>query len=505
MLTALTHVLMVGENGWEKATVEKASFIYPNTVSADSGIFMCDLCGQPVAFSRGGKKARYFKHKKDVDARCDEKVQCKDKRKFLLDRIELPLRIKLNEYNGFTLEIGIINNEHYNYFNSTGTIEIVLRGISNKIYVYNFNRLENNIVNYLPVGDKIASSYDIFINSNFCKCDYCVDGIKETAIFNSETGKRLVENSDIIVGKKYYIISKRDYFDFTDECNLKKILHNNGWNLFEFQVDRFTEENIRSIYRNFLMQLTNINSNIKMVWPLVIKRPYLIQVNKEQVWIYCKSVGSITFNVYPVSSNNNSYNEWHNNEDHVFSTSIGNKQQLIALGRYSNLLQYTYIEKRNLCIENTLPTILVCDMNDKVIYPGDSTKLPHKRRIKVKAPFDCRIVKVRKGGIIKSLDVKAEQLQIIDDIRYDDIIKVYIGLDIVWTKKYAKKINLKIDKDIVHKLNCCKGENVIVTKDVIFLADKLHGYPEVKQWLYKQYRKGFIDNKALDFLKKELI
>ena len=46
-MASLTHVCMWSENGWKRITAEQASRLHPGgTVSAHSGLFMCELCGQ---------------------------------------------------------------------------------------------------------------------------------------------------------------------------------------------------------------------------------------------------------------------------------------------------------------------------------------------------------------------------------------------------------------------------------------------------------------------------
>lgn len=53
-MASLTHVCMWSDNGWKRITAEQASRLHPGgTVSAHSGLFMCELCGQYVGLSNG--------------------------------------------------------------------------------------------------------------------------------------------------------------------------------------------------------------------------------------------------------------------------------------------------------------------------------------------------------------------------------------------------------------------------------------------------------------------
>ena len=50
-MPSLTHVCMFTDHKWKKITPSEAETIFPDTVSARSGIFMCELCHQYVYFS----------------------------------------------------------------------------------------------------------------------------------------------------------------------------------------------------------------------------------------------------------------------------------------------------------------------------------------------------------------------------------------------------------------------------------------------------------------------
>lgn len=62
-MASLTHVCMWSDHGWKRITAEQAARLHPGgTVSARSGLFMCELCGQYVTLTDGDINVRYFKH-----------------------------------------------------------------------------------------------------------------------------------------------------------------------------------------------------------------------------------------------------------------------------------------------------------------------------------------------------------------------------------------------------------------------------------------------------------
>lgn len=53
-MASLTHVCMWSDNGWKRITAEQAARLHlGGTVSAHSGLFMCELCGQYVILTDG--------------------------------------------------------------------------------------------------------------------------------------------------------------------------------------------------------------------------------------------------------------------------------------------------------------------------------------------------------------------------------------------------------------------------------------------------------------------
>ena len=108
-MAALNHVCMWTNHGWEKITVEKATKLFPHTVEKKSGLFMCELCGQGVIFSRGKKKIAHFKHSRgEAEKNCPERTFSNanfDYRELVLKKAKLPLKI-INSSAGIELYIG---------------------------------------------------------------------------------------------------------------------------------------------------------------------------------------------------------------------------------------------------------------------------------------------------------------------------------------------------------------------------------------------------------------
>ena len=54
---------MWSNKGWKRITASEAAKLQPGgTVSAHSGLFMCELCGQYVILVEGNRQVRHFRH-----------------------------------------------------------------------------------------------------------------------------------------------------------------------------------------------------------------------------------------------------------------------------------------------------------------------------------------------------------------------------------------------------------------------------------------------------------
>ncbi len=128
-MASLEHVCIWKNNNWVKTTAEEAARLHPGgKVSAYSGLFRCDLCGQYVTFTDGVKNARHFRH-----SSAEKDKECKD-RTFGYGNHNserrgvscCPLKITDVSFNHFSFEIGLIQVPS-EYLESQMNIEILMK------------------------------------------------------------------------------------------------------------------------------------------------------------------------------------------------------------------------------------------------------------------------------------------------------------------------------------------------------------------------------------------
>ncbi len=108
-MASLTHVCMWSDNGWKRITAEQAAKLHPGgTVSAHSGLFMCELCGQYVSLTDGTVQTRHFRHSAyEKSKNCPERIfGAGYSISYGSHEHELPIRITGVSSSSFRFEVG---------------------------------------------------------------------------------------------------------------------------------------------------------------------------------------------------------------------------------------------------------------------------------------------------------------------------------------------------------------------------------------------------------------
>lgn len=107
---SLTHVCVWdGKAGYRRVSIEEACSMYPYTVSANSEIFVCSLCAQPVCLTTPGKQRRNFRHNSATQNKeCEDRAQAYVRASTGYNCHPMPLRIKVAHGN-YLLELGFFS------------------------------------------------------------------------------------------------------------------------------------------------------------------------------------------------------------------------------------------------------------------------------------------------------------------------------------------------------------------------------------------------------------
>lgn len=207
-MASLTHVCVWSDNGWKRITVEQATRLHPGgTVSAHSGLFMCELCGQYVILTDGDVRVRYFKHsayEKSKD--CPERTFGNNYSISYNSREhDLPIRITNVSSSSCGFEIGLIRAP----ISSLGKdfrIKIRPKGELDACYVFTKERLNIDRITYLSIGERPFEKYTLSFQNGSDKLREFwpneVNGIDpEGTLFEKESGKNFYMIPMLKLGK----------------------------------------------------------------------------------------------------------------------------------------------------------------------------------------------------------------------------------------------------------------------------------------------------------------
>lgn len=501
----LTHVCVWDKNGWKKITVNQAVKMTYGGVSARSGLFMCELCGQYVSLTAGHIRDPYFKHSKEEESKdCPERsvgVSISEYYNSLkLESKGLPIRVNITN-NCFEILVGFpkIPTELLEKLDGA---YINIKDDIGKTYKYSINRIENNTVTYLKVGDYPSSYYQIMINKDVDGIETFwpkkIIGFRERTVLDSK-GNVLPYDSDVKVKKEYYTFGK-NYFGFNYNSNhveVERMFVYRYQNIYKIKALDFSEESAR-FFLELHCRLTENPIDFIPLWPVTIQAPYIIYHNKEK--IYGVINGNANFATFPKSYILRQEIKKHN----LIKIQCNDRQQLLSIGRASNILNYTYLWKDNLVFEDDEKTkIKVLDGKNNIITQENVTDVKPKS-IYFISKYDGKFVIENEGFIEEIRYFKANMRFTYNGLRKNRKYKIFQSNDCAFeldlhTKIKSNEIN---EREVIKTLNGCRGRLVPLRHSFGNIARYFEDYPLIKIWIRKQIIKGHIKEDALNILKK---
>ena len=499
---ALTHVCKWTGKKWERISADDAVKLYPYGTSVYRGLFMCELCGQYVSLISGTVQRSHFRHSSS-----EANKECKDRSTsfswgYKLNSLitELPLRISILSDNSFELEIGFYCIDKKNISNNS-QIEIYSED-KEDIYRYSISRIQEEGITYLSVGKLIRSLYLIEIHPNIKKLNNnwpnFVKGVStKGTLFNKVTRKKLVEDSDVVVGVQYYlVVSHRIYGN--EDVEIRKICSMFmgwfSWYVYEVEAKIYSEKAAK-FFLDYHYRLTDEATTMYPIWPICIEKPYILEYKKRYMYFYFD--GNVKIDIYPYRE----IKEFNNESHKAFEIINCKEQQLLTLGRM-NVLEHKYLCEDSFDRENNVKYIDIVDIDGNILSDGIHVCKPKKNSIYIYSKVDGIIHILDNEILIREYKLKANEKFILNEIKYNQTIRIYQGLDCVWSCTYIqeKNNNLKLEIEIINKLNKCKGIDIKIPHYMGGLVDKIYEYSQIREWLYKCIREGKIKKDAINIV-----
>ena len=491
---------MWSENGWKRITADQAARLHPGgTVSAHSGLFMCELCGQYVILTDGDIRVRYFKHsayEKSKD--CPERTFGPSYSiSYSSQEHDLPIRITSVSSSSFRFEIGLIRAPIHS-LSKDFRIEIRPKGVPNVSFVFTKERLNDDRITYLSIGDRPFERYTLnFQNGNDQIREFWpaeVNGIDpEGTLFDKISGQKLPYDADVEIGKEYYLL-KRGYI-YRYACNglkmqeiMQKRIGWETWNLYLVSASEFNEDAAR-FYLDFHCRLTDYPVSIQPVWPLFVEGKYIIKHNKSSMYMLVEgNVAAVkTFPSVPVQ-----LLKYNSSNSKLYEVSCAGRQQLISAGR-SQALQYTYMWREPLDQTGVQPDVSVTDILGKTVAPGETDFLPANRILRFKSSYDGTLIVTKDGCVVDKRKINADKSIELDELSPGLCVQLVIGLDIIWQIHFRQTQSLSSNNDaemineseMLKEITNASGVIIPCPHAMRNILAGMASYPLLCQWIRK--------------------
>jgi len=505
-LESLRHVCMWSEDGWIRISANDAAKLYPlGTVSAKSGLFMCELCNKYVLLTAEGKQARHFRHNSsDEDKECAERKTREVKDSFTEENHRLPLKIVNVSSRGFEFEIGLIKAPK----RAVSRISQITISPDSKLcspYIYSSDRLQDGVT-YLSIGSFPAPRYYIgFDVISFELNRYwnaIVDGFdKRGNVFESKSGKKLNKDSDVVVGEKYYILIC-DYLHYPKDnavsvCEItKKNYSGFNWRLYEVVANSFCESAAK-FFLDFGCRLTESPVSLNVVWPISTISENAIMHDADELYISLD--GNANAHFIPKTD----LCEYHLKNGKLLRINNLSDRQMLAIGRMREL-DYYYIWKEELSEKSHAFEIEISDVEGNVFRTERCDQLPKMRKVLVRSNLDAQVKLYKEDLLIDTRVINADEIIEIDRIGFGSSLCVCIGLDIIRKVSFIKETQ-ETENDfssLKSSLMKTRDDYVSVPHELSVIADIYKSDPYIYNWIRMCIKNNRISLHAYKEIKK---
>lgn len=517
-MARLNHVCMWNGKHWQRITAEEAGKKFPYTVSAESRIFICELCGQSVILTSGDKRIRYFKHNRGEDEKnCPDRSGNIGYETFKNGDHGLPLKIVFDDdaKKSFHFELGMIPVPQGFLVNAQNRQIKILPYGNGLPYVYNFERINPDTVTYLDVGNLPFEQYSIDVDSRLKK--YWPETIKgpspKGSLFDGKTGKLLIPDSEVTAHREYYFLKlgEQKNYDMPKDISLKFVCRQNNYYLYLFQCGLCNNETARYETASYLWKLhyrlTDSPVSIQSIWPLFRETPYTITHSRDYTYFFIngdndsEKGSGIRTEIYPLTN----YDTQKTGTCTLLKVPCKTYRTMISAGR-SKVLTFRYFYRGRVDETADIPLIAVSDGKGNRMEQTTYTRLPAQKILIISAPYDGK-VRVRDGHrVLVYEDLKSGQTfsQKID--RLGVIVEILQGLDVVFKIEFKKKkqSSTRHEKRWIELLDHCSGDYIPFGRHIALATARLENMPKLRHWVMKCVKSGYIREDALRIIQSIL-
>lgn len=519
---SLSHVLMrAGKHGYRPVTEAEADQKYPATVSADSGIFICEICSQPVTFTAGKVKVRHFRHSSKAENKdCEERtVQYGNALPiygFQQALHTLPLRV-VQVAGRYRLELGLLALSGEHLMQYSGHM-LLIEGQHTKPFSYDIEeRLLPDRLTWLDVGNVPAKSYQLSLSGGMrlpFRWPRQVDGMSDITLFDAETGKRLPPFPDVEVGREYIVAihGRSNPWNMGDVSVKYLSPHEHGWKgwvLLSAKALRFTKLSARFFLQFQAILTKHTAPNIFPLWPAFVRTPHLIYYDAKELFIFIGGEDT-TVHLFPATN----VSEFKRGRARIIRFAPGRRKQMVTdacagqlleIGR-SHMLRYDYFIRRELEQTAPRPIVMVTDQRGTMLQKDWIEGVPRGTAIRVLAPFNGEVW-LENGGILSDQrELKGgEELEL--KVNPGQTLTIFQGLDRIRSIVFARPNQQGpegghnkeswYDAQLYRRLRRLTGDEISATHLLAEAVLFFRGYRATGAWLRARKAEGRISARAL--------
>lgn len=505
-MAELTHVSgLTSENKWVRMRAADVDIDKDRTVSARSGLFRCDLCGQPVTLTKqSSARRRHFRHSPGADDKnCPERSASNSSYSPRLNEHTLPLRISLSGNSEIHFEIGFIRlpEDFYNNLSISISLKAASTGRVIDTFHYNQERFFHDSITYLDVGTVPSGSYELAIDTGSKRIHSywppIIPGIdSDASVFEIGSGIMKPFNSDVVVGKEYYFLTNGRLANVPQSVHHQKVSSTKGsipnqfWTLYKIKATSFADEAVHFFLR-YSYRLVENDVLMQPIWPLFQEGPFSFLHNYEAMYMYIAGEGGIDY--YPKAK---SRGFPAGNGKVVWFHSL-ERQQIMSIGQYKTLA-YSYYWKTELNTPASAVTIDALSINGEPIHSGENHILPHAKSILISSQYFGYVEKWKHNRLVNKQSINPSSKTMVDDIGFGEEIKVFVGLDCVWSASFIKEHTEKLidELEIVIQLDNNKRSLIPAPHALKSIAVGFQNYPIIQAWIRKTIRNNQISQQS---------
>lgn len=511
-MASLTHVCMWSDNGWKPITADEAAALHPGgTVSAHSGLFMCELCGQYVLLTNGNYRARYFKHSPSEKSKdCPERTFGSGYMStYIPGEHELPIRICDITATSFRFELGLLRVPA-ELIGKDLKLEIRPKGIKGKTFVYLRERLNLNGITYLSIGDLPFKKYALSIQGGDNRLQSFwpteIRGIDpEGTLFDQVTGKMLLYDADVEIGKDYYLLRQGDLNCSEPVAGIqiqnvsRKPIENLIWNLYSVSASEFSVDAAR-FFLEYHCRLTEHPVSFQPVWPLYVEGDYIIKCNSQQIRLLVKGNARA---IKPFPKTSVILESKPMAHPALYEVRCNSRQQLISAARFESArakpFLYTYIWQERLDGVAQPLKITVTEISGNPVNSGEINHVPKNGILRFRSQYDGELMIYKSDQLIDRQPLSANMEAELTGVGWKTHIKLLVGLDCLWEVVFQKeqpKERSTDEAELLRYVMSASGPLIPIPHPIRNISLELRQYPKICTWIRQIAKTGVIHEQS---------